>query len=185
MLINLLAHRTRPLPPAQRRWGRELTAGAMLGLLLGLLGLMWEEQGAQTRAVQAQIQRSAYAALLKQQTALTQEVTELSARSQQIQNLQGMSTQALAALQLWVPALPPGVVVQSLRQEPGQGSSSTASLVLQGVAPPDDSVAHWLQQLPAPLHGELLELRSATWAQGAGRMPVQHFTVRLQSAGGS
>ena len=186
MLINLVPHRTQPLPPARRRWQRECIAAGLLGVLIGLLGFWWQQDTAHRQQAQVLAERTAHAALVKQHTALKQEVSELSARVQQTQHLQGLSTQALAALQLWVPALPPGMVVQSLRQESGVGSSPTPSaLLLQGVAPQDDSVAQWLQHLPASIHGELLELRSTTWPHGAGRLPVQHFTVRLQTAAGS
>lgn len=201
MLINLVPHRNQPLPPARRRWQRECVAAGMLGFVAGLLGFWWQQDTAQTQQTRLLAERASHATLVKEHTALKQEVSELSARVQQTQHLQSMSTQALAALQLWVPALPPGVVVQSLRQESGVGSSptpptsSTASttavtrtpstLLLQGVAPQDDSVAQWLQHLPTSIHGELLELRSTTWPHGAGRLPVQHFTVRLQTAAGS
>ena len=204
MLINLVPHRTQPLPPARRRWQRECIAAGLLGVLIGLLGFWWQQDTAHRQQAQVLAERTAHAALMKQHTALKQEVSELSARVQQTQHLQGLSTQALAALQLWVPALPPGVVVQSLRQESGAVSSLTpptsspasttpaalathtpSTLLLQGVAPQDDSVAQWLQHLPTSIHGELLELRSTTWPHGAGRLPVQHFTVRLQTAAGS
>ena len=195
MLINLVPHRTQPLPPARRRWQRECIAAGLLGVLIGLLGFWWQQDTAHRQQAQVLAERTAHAALMKQHAALKQEVSELSARVQQTQHLQGLSTQALTALQLWVPALPPGVVVQSLRQESGVGSSPAtpatlvthmpSALLLQGVAPQDDSVAQWLQHLPASIHGELLELRSTTWPHGAGRLPVQHFTVRLQTAAGS
>lgn len=186
MLINLVPHRTQPLPPARRRWRRECTAAGLLGFVVGLLGLWWQQDTAHRHQAQMLAHRTAQAALMKQHAALKHEVSELSARVQQTQHLQSMSTQALAALQLWVPALPPGVLVQSLRQESGVGSSPTPStLLLQGLAPHDDSVAQWLQHLPTAIHGELVELRSTTWPHGAGRLPVQHFTVRLQTAAGS
>ena len=195
MLINLVPHRTQPLPPARRRWQRECMAAGLLGVLIGLLGFWWQQDTAHRQQARVLAERTAHAALVKQHAVLKQEVSELSARVQQTQHLQGLSTQALTALQLWVPALPPGVVVQSLRQESGVGSSlatpaalathTPSTLLLQGVAPQDDSVAQWLQHLPTSIHGELLELRSTTWPHGAGRLPVQHFTVRLQTAAGS
>ena len=196
MLINLLPHRMQALPPARRRWQRELVCALCLAVCMGAALGWWQQAARQAQEQQAQVHAVEQAALRQQHTTLTQDVARLSERLQHMQALQERSNQALAALQQWVPALPKGVVVQSLRQEPSSASPSSAnpsptsypssfpSMVLQGVAPPDDSVAQWLQHLPKSLHGELLELRSTPWPQGSGRVNVQHFKVRLHAAGG-
>jgi Tfp pilus assembly protein PilN len=181
MLINFLPHRSQPLPPARRRWQQELgvtwVAAGVVGASLGV----WQQDALQAQHQQARTEALALTALQQEHTTLRQDVARLNERLQQLQTLQGVSTQALAMLQAWVPALPPGMVVQSLKQEPV--SQASDAWLVQGVAPHDDSVARWLQHLPQPLQGELLELRSTPWPQGAGRVPVQHFTVRLQLAG--
>lgn len=204
MLINLLPHRAQPLPPARRRWWREVVLTLLSGLVIGAALGGWQQHAARTQQQQAHAQAAALQAVQQQHTALSQEVKRLEARWVQLQQLQAHSTQALAVLQAWVPALPPGVVVQSVKQEHPASAAGIATWLVQGVAPPDDSVANWLQHLPQALQGELLELRSSSWPQGSGpqnlglqssgsggsgpqglgRVAVQHFTVRLQLAGG-
>ena len=194
MLINLLPHRTHPLPPARRRWWREVGFTLSSSLLMGMALGGWLQHATLAQQQQAHVQASALQALQQQHQALSEEVKRLDARWAQLQQLQAHSTQALAVLQSWVPALPPGVVVQSVKQEHPASSAVPATWLVQGVAPPDDSVAQWLQHLPQGLHGELLELRSSTWSHGFGpqglgtqslsAVAVMHFTVRLQLAGG-
>lgn len=176
MLINLLPHRTEVQPHQRARCLQELGVGVLAGLLLGALVGVWQtyqasEVASSNAALQARISEAA--ALETPLATLNQQGSQVQAQLQVMQAIQDRRSGAAHVAALWVPELPEGVVMQSLRQEGGK-------VWLQGLASDPQRVSDWLQQLNAHTHAELLEIKAAPWRWGRhASATVSRFSVRL------
>ncbi len=176
MLINLLPHRTEAQPHQRARCLQELGVGVLAGLLLGGLVWVWQthqasEVASSNAALQARINEAA--GLEAQLAALHRQGTQVHTQLQVMQALQDRRSGAAHVAGLWVPELPVGVVMQSLRQEGDK-------VWLQGLAIDPQRVSDWLQQLNAHTHAELLEIKAAPWRWGRhASATVSRFSVRL------
>jgi type IV pilus assembly protein PilN len=176
VLINLLPHRTEAQPHQRARCLQELGVGVLAGLLLGGLVWVWQthqasEVASSNAALQARINEAA--GLEAQLAALHRQGTQVHTQLQVMQALQDRRSGAAHVAGLWVPELPVGVVMQSLRQEGDK-------VWLQGLAIDPQRVSDWLQQLNAHTHAELLEIKAAPWRWGRhASATVSRFSVRL------
>ena len=162
--VNLLPYRQ----AARRRRVQALcwllAGGAALGLLLGLLTAFWLQWRLDAITARQDGWRHAtqqFDGVLAGSERLRDETAALLARRQEMAGLQEQRNGAVRLLDMLAQAMPPGVVLRSVRQE-------TAMVRLQGHAVAQDKVAALLLALAVAAPSskpELLEVRGA--ADGA------------------